>query len=176
MVQVSPQHVLLSGWLLTNVQINITTAKYDTGHTLMYITLQLLFMFFFTQLLFSWAGWLSSIPFVCYSCVSKSYCRLFTWQSYWVVHVVKVPFRFLRVAQIDFVSTHVAAPALAPRGKVISSLSQCMWQRLCYYSLAWRSLLNLVSMHVAKFQPPFPLGSKVIKSCHYSWRILLLIK
>jgi hypothetical protein len=67
-VQVSPQRLLLSGWLLTNVlvQVNITTAIYDTGHTLMYVTLQLLFMVFFTHLSSSWAGWLSSIPFVRY--------------------------------------------------------------------------------------------------------------
>ncbi len=45
-VQVSPQRLLLSGWLLTNVQVNITTAIYDTEHTLIYITLLLLFMFF----------------------------------------------------------------------------------------------------------------------------------
>jgi hypothetical protein len=38
-VQVSPQHLLLSGWLLANVQVNITTAIYDTGHALTYITL-----------------------------------------------------------------------------------------------------------------------------------------
>jgi hypothetical protein len=63
-VQVSPQRLLLSGWFLTNVQVNITTAIYDTGHTLIYIKLLLLFMFLFTLLPFSWAGWLSSIPFV----------------------------------------------------------------------------------------------------------------
>jgi hypothetical protein len=66
-VQVSPQRLLLSGWLLTNIQVNIKTAIYDTGHTLIYITLVLLFMFFFTLLPFFWAGWLSSIPFVHYS-------------------------------------------------------------------------------------------------------------
>ncbi len=38
-VQVSPQRLLLFGWLLTDVQVNITTAIYDTGHTLIYITL-----------------------------------------------------------------------------------------------------------------------------------------
>jgi hypothetical protein len=52
-VQVSPQRLLLSGWLLTNVQVNITTAIYDTGHTLIYIILSLLFKFFFTLLPFS---------------------------------------------------------------------------------------------------------------------------
>jgi hypothetical protein len=36
-VQVSPQCLLLSGWILTNVQVNITTAIYDTGHTLIYV-------------------------------------------------------------------------------------------------------------------------------------------
>jgi hypothetical protein len=65
-VQVSPQRLLLSGWLLTNVQVNITTALHDTGHTCIYITLVLLFMFFFTFLPLFWAGWLSSIPFVRY--------------------------------------------------------------------------------------------------------------
>ncbi len=38
-VQVSPQRLLLSGWLLTNVQVNITTMLHDTGHTCIYITL-----------------------------------------------------------------------------------------------------------------------------------------
>jgi hypothetical protein len=66
-VQVSPQHLLLSGWLLTNEQVNIATALQDTGHTHIYITLALLFLFFFfTLLLLFWAGWLSSIPFVRY--------------------------------------------------------------------------------------------------------------
>jgi hypothetical protein len=64
-VQVSPQRLLLSGWLLNNVQVNITTEIYDTGHT--YITLLLPFMIFFAILSFFWAGWLSSIPFVWYS-------------------------------------------------------------------------------------------------------------
>jgi hypothetical protein len=49
-VQVSPQRLLLSGWLLTNVQVNITKTLYDTGHTCIYITLALLFMFFFSHL------------------------------------------------------------------------------------------------------------------------------
>jgi hypothetical protein len=66
-VQVSPKRLLLSGRLLTNVQVNITTATYDTGHTLIYITLQLLSTFFFKHIPFFWAGWLSSIPFVRYS-------------------------------------------------------------------------------------------------------------
>jgi hypothetical protein len=35
-------------------------------HIYIYITLALLFMFLFTLLSFFWAGWLSSIPFVCY--------------------------------------------------------------------------------------------------------------
>ncbi len=50
------------GLLLTNVWVNITTVIYDTWHTLIYITLQLLFMFFFTHLPFFWAGWLSFVP------------------------------------------------------------------------------------------------------------------
>ncbi len=58
---------MLSGWLLTNVQENITTTIHATGHTFIYITLLLLFIFFFTPLPFSWAGWLSSIPYVCYN-------------------------------------------------------------------------------------------------------------
>jgi hypothetical protein len=66
-VQVSPQRLLLSGWLLTNVQVNITTALHSTGRTHIYISLVLLFMFFFTLLPFFRAGWLSSIPFVRYN-------------------------------------------------------------------------------------------------------------
>jgi hypothetical protein len=66
MLHVSPQRLLLTGWLLTNLQVNITTL-HDTGHTRIYITLVLLFMFFFTLLPFFWAGWLSSIPFVRYT-------------------------------------------------------------------------------------------------------------
>jgi hypothetical protein len=65
-VQVSPNRLLLSGWLLTNVQVNIPTVIYDTWHALIYITLQL-FMFFFTHLPFFWAGWLSPVPFVHYN-------------------------------------------------------------------------------------------------------------
>jgi hypothetical protein len=38
-VKVSPQRLLLFGWLLTNVLGNITTMLYDTGHTRIYITL-----------------------------------------------------------------------------------------------------------------------------------------
>ncbi len=56
MVQVLPKRLLLSGWLLTNIQVNITTVIYDTGHRLIYITQLLLFMFFFTLLPFFWAG------------------------------------------------------------------------------------------------------------------------
>ncbi len=41
-----PQCLLLSGWLLTNVQINITTTSHDTEQTCIYITLVLLFIFF----------------------------------------------------------------------------------------------------------------------------------
>ncbi len=72
MVQVSPQHLLLSGWPLTNAQVNITIAIYDAGYTLIYITLLLLFMFFIL-LPFFWAGWLSSIPFVCYIYYSERF-------------------------------------------------------------------------------------------------------
>jgi hypothetical protein len=43
-----------------------TTTLHDTGHV-QYITLVLLFMFFFTLLPFFWAGWLSSVPFVRYN-------------------------------------------------------------------------------------------------------------
>jgi hypothetical protein len=35
---------LLSGWLLTNVQVNITTTIHDTWHTCIYITSALLFI------------------------------------------------------------------------------------------------------------------------------------
>jgi hypothetical protein len=38
------QRTLLSGWLLTNVQVNITTTLYDTWYTSIYITLVLLFI------------------------------------------------------------------------------------------------------------------------------------
>jgi hypothetical protein len=38
------QRLLLSGWLLTNVQVNITTTLHDTRHTCIYITLVLLFI------------------------------------------------------------------------------------------------------------------------------------
>jgi hypothetical protein len=52
-VQVSPQCLLLSGWLLTNVQVNITTTLHDTWHTCIYITLVLLFVLLSTHLQFS---------------------------------------------------------------------------------------------------------------------------
>jgi hypothetical protein len=79
MVQVSPQHLLLSGWLLTNAQINITIALHDTVHTCIYIKLVLLFMLCFTLLPFFWAGWLSSIPFVRYSSIEPvSACLIFS--------------------------------------------------------------------------------------------------
>ncbi len=53
-VQVShTQHLLLSGWLLTNVQVNITTMLHDTWHTCIYITLVLLFISsFYTSSIF----------------------------------------------------------------------------------------------------------------------------
>ncbi len=72
-VQVSPQRLLLSGWLLTNVQVNITTMLHDTEHTCIYITLVLLLIFCLLSapLPFSWAGWLSSILFVCYTYVDR---------------------------------------------------------------------------------------------------------
>jgi uncharacterized membrane protein YadS len=67
-VQVSPQRLLQSGWLLTAVQVNITTTLHDTGHKPIYITLAFtIHVLLFTPLPFSWAGWLSSIPFVCYT-------------------------------------------------------------------------------------------------------------
>ncbi len=37
------QRLLLSGWLLTNVQVNVTTMLHDTWHTCIYITIILLF-------------------------------------------------------------------------------------------------------------------------------------
>ncbi len=61
-VQVSPQRLRLSGWLLTNVRVNITTSLYDTWHTRIYITLALLFMFFFLQL-FHFSGQAGCPPF-----------------------------------------------------------------------------------------------------------------
>jgi hypothetical protein len=51
--QVSPQRLLLSGRLLTNVQVNITTMLHDTWHTCIYITLVLLFISsFYTSSIF----------------------------------------------------------------------------------------------------------------------------
>jgi hypothetical protein len=71
-VQVSPQRLLLSGWLLTNVQASITTTLHDIEHTCVYITLVTIhFLSSFllpTPLPISWAGWLSSIPSVRYNC------------------------------------------------------------------------------------------------------------
>ncbi len=47
------QHLLLSGWLLTNVQGNITTTLQDTWHTCIYITLVLLLISsFYTSSIF----------------------------------------------------------------------------------------------------------------------------
>jgi hypothetical protein len=61
-VQVSPQRLLLSGWLLTNVQVNITTTLHDTGHTCTYNTLVLLFIFFFLHF-FHFPGQASCPPY-----------------------------------------------------------------------------------------------------------------
>jgi hypothetical protein len=90
-VQVSPQCLLLSGWLLTDVQVNVTPAIHDTWQTLIYITLLLLFMFFFALLPFSWAGWLFSTPLVRYNhnflLETRFFCprpELFT--VYWLHH------------------------------------------------------------------------------------------
>jgi hypothetical protein len=45
--------LLLSGWLLTNVQVNIITMLHDTRHTCIYITLVLLFISsFYTSSIF----------------------------------------------------------------------------------------------------------------------------
>ncbi len=70
-VQVSPQHLLLSGWLLTNVQANIRTTLHDTGHTCIYSTTHILSItnciLLSTLLQFSRAGWLFSISSVLYS-------------------------------------------------------------------------------------------------------------
>jgi hypothetical protein len=49
---------------------------YDTWHTLIYNTLQLSYMFFFTHLLFFWAGWLPSDPVVCYNNVCVPFCNV----------------------------------------------------------------------------------------------------
>ncbi len=54
--------------LMYNVLINITTTIHDTGHMYIHhtsITIHILLLF--TPLPFSWASWLSSIPFICYS-------------------------------------------------------------------------------------------------------------
>jgi hypothetical protein len=47
------QHFLLSGWLLTNVQVNIITTLHDTRHTCIYIRLALPFISsFYTSSIF----------------------------------------------------------------------------------------------------------------------------
>jgi hypothetical protein len=52
-VQVSHPALLLSGWLLTNVQVNIITMLHNTRHTCIYITLVLLFISsFYTSSIF----------------------------------------------------------------------------------------------------------------------------
>ncbi len=100
-VQVLPQRLLLSGWLLTNVQVNITTALHDTGHTCIYITLALLFMFFFTLLPFFWAGWLSSIPFDRYSYVITSLILITIWSYNFFVKIFTI---FKKIYVIKFLN------------------------------------------------------------------------
>jgi hypothetical protein len=59
--QVSHLVPLLSGWLLTNVQVNIITTLHKSWNTCMYIhyiSIIVYSFFFFTHLPFSWAGWL----------------------------------------------------------------------------------------------------------------------
>ncbi len=47
------QCLLLSGWLLTNIQVNIITTLHDIGHTCIYITWVLLFISsFYTSSIF----------------------------------------------------------------------------------------------------------------------------
>jgi hypothetical protein len=63
-VKVSPQRLLLSGWLLFNVQVHITTTIHDIGHMYcIYITLSLLFIFFFFLHLFHFPGQAGCPPF-----------------------------------------------------------------------------------------------------------------
>jgi hypothetical protein len=57
-VKFHTERLLLSGWLLTNVQVNITTTLHDTWHTCIYITSALLFILLYTHLPFFLAGWL----------------------------------------------------------------------------------------------------------------------
>jgi hypothetical protein len=84
MVQVSPQRLLLSGWLLTNVQVNITIAIYDTGHTLIYITITTIRVLLYTSSIL--LGWLAVLHSRCplqirtstEICFQESLCKLFT--------------------------------------------------------------------------------------------------
>ncbi len=73
MVQVSHLAPLLSGWLLTNIQVNITTTPHNTWYTCLYITLALLFILLSTHLPFFLTGCLYPILRVCYTypCFSK---------------------------------------------------------------------------------------------------------
>jgi hypothetical protein len=51
-VQVSHPCLPLSGWLLTNIQVNIITTLHDMRHTCIYITLALIFIFFFLYIFY----------------------------------------------------------------------------------------------------------------------------
>ncbi len=63
-VQVSHLAPLLSGWLVTNVQVNITTTPHNIWAHVLYsiyvhhISITIHSFFFLTHLPFSWAGWL----------------------------------------------------------------------------------------------------------------------
>ncbi len=48
-VLVSPQRLLLSGWLITNVQVNITTALYDTAHMYIHHTSTTIYVLLYTS-------------------------------------------------------------------------------------------------------------------------------
>ncbi len=63
-VQVSHPRLPLSGWLLTNVQVNIITMLHDTRHTCIYITLVLPFIAsFYTSSIF--LGRLAALHSLC---------------------------------------------------------------------------------------------------------------
>ncbi len=74
-VQVSHPCLPLSGWLLTNVQVNIITTLHDMRHTCnLHHTSTSIHFLLSIHLPFSWAGWLSSTRSVRYTCtMAKNY-------------------------------------------------------------------------------------------------------
>ncbi len=66
-VQVSHPRLLLSGWLLTNVQVNIITMLHDTSAHVFTSHLYCYSFLLSIHLLFSWAGWLPSTRSIRYN-------------------------------------------------------------------------------------------------------------